>query len=47
MVINMKDVEEYMDDSVDIGKDPLPIENAEAQKVHDELLKEFGMSKAS
>ena len=38
----MKDYEEYLDDSVDIGKEPLPIENPEAQKLHDELLKKYG-----
>ena len=30
----------FIDDSVDIGKEPLPI-NKEAKKVHDELMKKY------
>lgn len=31
----------FIDDSVDIGKEPLPINNKEAKKVHDELMKKY------
>ena len=30
-----------IDDSVDIGKHPLPIGNPEAQKLHEELMKKY------
>lgn len=30
----------FLDDSVDIGKEPLPLDE-EAQKVHDELMKKY------
>lgn len=29
------------DDSIDIGKKPLPIGNPEAKKAHDELIKKY------
>lgn len=31
----------FLDDSVDIGKKPLPIDNPEAQKLHEELMKKY------
>lgn len=31
----------YIDDSVDIGKKPLPIKNEAAQKIHDEVMKKY------
>jgi hypothetical protein len=29
------------DDSIDIGKEPLPIDNPDAKKAHDELMKKY------
>jgi hypothetical protein len=34
-----------IDDSIDVGKDPLPIDNPEAQRIHDEFLKKYGLKK--
>lgn len=31
----------YMDDSVDIGKEPLELDNAEAQAFHEEIMKMY------
>ena len=32
-----------IDDSVDFGKKPLPLDNPEAKKIHDELIKKYGI----
>jgi hypothetical protein len=34
-----------IDDSKDFGKEPLPLDNPEAKKIHDELLKKYGTKK--
>ena len=31
----------FIDDSVDIGKEPIPHTNAEAQAFHEELMKKY------
>ena len=31
----------FIDDSIDIGKKTLPIENIEAKKIHDEVMKKY------
>lgn len=31
----------YIDDSVEIGKEPLPINDEETQRTHDELMKKY------
>lgn len=43
----MKDTEKIVivDDTIDFGKEPLPLDNPDAKKVHDELLKKYGTKK--
>ena len=44
----MKDAKKeiiMVDDSIDFGKKPLPIDNPEVKKIHDELLKKYGTKK--
>ena len=31
-----------VDDSIDVGKHPLPKDNPEAQRIHDAFLKKYG-----
>ena len=35
----------WLDDSKDIGKKPLPIDNPEAKKVYERLMKKYKVSK--
>lgn len=32
----------FIDDTVDIGKEPLPLDDPELKRIHDELLKKYG-----
>lgn len=43
----MKDTKTIImiDDTKDFGKKPLPLDNPEAKKIHDELIAKYGIKK--
>lgn len=35
----------FIDDTIDAGKEPLPIDNPEAQRIHDGFMEKYGQKK--